>query len=375
VRINIVRPQLPDLGQFAAEFSDCLSSGMVSNNGQYVQMFERELGKFFDSFLFPIAFCNGEMALYTLLQAWKHKLGYSPHESFKVAVPSLTFSGTVNALVANNLEPVFCDVDRTLTLDVNKLPLRDDSVKIVLAVGVYGNLPDLNTLSFEARENGKLFLLDNAPAFGATYNGMYPNVFCDGEIYSFHATKIFSTMEGGAAIVNDTEIHDLMDRARAFGQYRGTSGNVDLPGLNSKMLEVAALVGMKNLLHVVDRLNRRAGVSVLYNTFFTELKQCGYLNTMAVHPGVDCQYLFYPVILNDDATPFVNHMHDRGITVRRYYTAVHDLHFYKDKYTCGDLTFTDSIKNRIVSLPLHTDMDDAEIDYLFKCVNEYFGVK
>ena len=94
---------------------------------------------------------------------------------------------------------------------------------------------------------------------------------------------------------------------------------------------------------------------------------------MKVHPEVTCPYLYFPIILNEEATAFVNHMQNRGVAVRRYYTANHSLKFYSGRYREQDLSFTNEIKDRIVSLPLHTVMSEEELDYLFESVQLYFG--
>src|SRR5690348_11787133 len=111
MNINIVKPFLPSIEEISVEFGECLKSGLVTNNSPYVRSFEEKLQTFFGARLKPAVFCNGEMALYHLIQAWKIKMGYSAHDTFEVLVPSFTFSGTVNAIVMNNLKPVFCDVD------------------------------------------------------------------------------------------------------------------------------------------------------------------------------------------------------------------------------------------------------------------------
>ena len=111
---------MPELSELKSDFDKCLSSGLVTNNSEHVRRFEEKLQQYFGCSIRPSVNCNGEMALYHLVQAWKAKLGYGPHDSFEVLVPSFTFSGTINAFVTNNLKPVFCDVDEGLVLDLTK---------------------------------------------------------------------------------------------------------------------------------------------------------------------------------------------------------------------------------------------------------------
>jgi dTDP-4-amino-4,6-dideoxygalactose transaminase len=370
--INIVRPFMPDLSEIADDFAQCLKTGLVTNNSPHVRTFEDRLQQYYGCAIKPSVNCNGELALYHLIQAWKQKLGASPHDSFEVLVPSFTFSGTINAIVTNNLKPVFCDVDAGLVLDLNKTQVDSPDVKMILPVGAYGNLVDLEQLGALAKAHQLAVILDNAPAFGSTFKGRHAHEHGFSEMISFHATKIFNSMEGGANIVNDPEIDDLLRRLRDFGQYEKTRGDVDIPGLNSKMSEVCALVGLRNLDKVDFILSSRAKNAARYVEFFGNLETRGLLRTMKVHPEVVCPYLYFPIILNEEATAFVSHMQASGIAVRRYYTANHDLKFYRGKYREQDLSFTNEIKDRIVSLPLHTVMSEEELDYLFQAVQNYF---
>lgn len=373
MNIGIVRPFMPSLKDLQDDFAQCLESGMVTNNSPYVRNFEEKLQQFFGCPIKPSVNCNGEMALYHLIQAWKYKLGFGPHDSFEVLVPSFTFAGTINAIVTNNLKPVFCDVNESLVLDLEKTVVDSPDIRLILPVGVYGNLVDLERLGAFGAKHRLIAVLDNAPAFGSKFRSKFSWEFGFSEMISFHATKIFASMEGGANIVNDVEIADYLLRLRDFGQYEKTRGDMDMPGLNSKMTEVCALVGLRNLAKVDLILSSRAKNAAHYIEFFNELEAKGWLRQMKVRADVTCPYLYFPIILNEEATAFVNHMQARGIAVRRYYTACHDLKFYRGKYRCQDLSFTNAVKDNIVSLPLHTVMSDEEIEYLFDCVKGYFA--
>ena len=373
MQINIVKPFMPDLSEIADDFAKCLSTGLVTNNSLHARMFEDKLQEFYGCSIKPSVNCNGELALYHLIQAWKHKMGFGPHESFEVLVPSFTFSGTINALVTNNLKPVFCDVDETLVLDIEKALVDSPDVRMILPVGAYGNIVNLERLQQIAQEKNLAVILDNAPAFGTKFKGKHAHEYGFSEMISFHATKIFNSMEGGCNIVNDPEIDDLLRRLRDFGQYEKVRGDVDVPGLNSKMTEVCALVGLRNLAKADFIISSRLANAARYVEFFGDLEQQGLLRTMKVLPEVVCPYLYFPIILNEEATEFVNYMQAKGIAVRRYYTANHALKFYKGRYREQDLSFTNAIKDNLVSLPLHTVMTEEELDYLFSTVGAYLG--
>jgi dTDP-4-amino-4,6-dideoxygalactose transaminase len=373
MQINIVKPFMPDLSEIADDFAKCLSTGLVTNNSPHVRLFEDKLQEFYGCSIKPSVNCNGELALYHLIQAWKYKMGVGPHESFEVLVPSFTFSGTINALVTNNLKPVFCDVDETLVLDIEKALVDSPEVRMILPVGAYGNIVNLERLQQIAQEKNLAVILDNAPAFGTKFKGKHAHEYGFSEMISFHATKIFNSMEGGCNIVNDPEIDDLLRRLRDFGQYEKVRGDVDVPGLNSKMTEVCALVGLRNLAKADFIISSRLANAARYVEFFGGFEKQGQLRTMKVLPEVVCPYLYFPIILNEEATDFVNYMQAKGIAVRRYYTANHALKFYKGRYREQDLSFTNAIKDNLVSLPLHTVMTEEELDYLFSTVQAWFG--
>lgn len=372
--INIVRPYLPALEEISGQFQECLRTGMVTNNSCYVRSFEERLHTLLGSELLPVAHNNGEMALYNLILAWKAKLGFGPHESFDVLVPSFTFSGTVNAIVACNLRPIFCDIDETLTLDVTKIGKVPRNGRMIVAVSVYGNVPNIPLLKEFSNRNRCTLIFDNAPAFGSTYNKQPLQSYQIEEIYSFHATKIVSCMEGGAAITNDEDVRKALMCLRDFGQYEKERGDVRFCGLNSKMQEISAIVGLANLDRIETIIEKRKKVIHEYRLFFRDLEERGRVKLMQVREEVFCPYLYFPVILKDDRTVkrFILHMNEHSIAVRRYYTAVHDLTFYKGKYPVRDLAVTEGIKDRIVAIPLHTEMNDEEIAYLFKTISVFF---
>ena len=130
---------MTELSEFQAEFAEALKSGLVTNNSPHVRRFEAELQRYYGCPIMPSVNCNGELALYHLIQAWKHKLGYGPHDTFEVLVPSFTFSGTINAIVTNNLKPVFCDVDPQtflLTPETVRAALAPIAAATLMVVGL-----------------------------------------------------------------------------------------------------------------------------------------------------------------------------------------------------------------------------------------------
>lgn len=382
MKINIVRPILPRIKHINLNLDKCLKTGLVTNNGSNVQGFEKNLKKFLNSKYDPVAFCNGQMALYNLIQAWKFKLKIKNNSKIYAIVPSFTWSGTVNALILNNITPIFCDTDEKFLLDLKKLETQfsklnkiKNKIKFIVPVSNYGNILDLSHLKQFCKKNNIVALLDSAPAFGSKYNYKYPNNFGFDEIYSFHATKIMTSMEGGCVVSNNKEIINYCKYLRDFGQFEKKIGNIKLPGLNSKMQEVSAIVGNYNLSNFRKILKKRMIVISKYKKFFKNLEKKKIFTLMKIDPKVECTYLYFPILINKNLRKFKKYLEHSNISFRKYYSAVHELQFYKkeNKTTISlDLSFTNMIKDKIIALPIFSDMSIKEINYMFSSIKKFY---
>ncbi len=370
--IKTIAPQIPKFNYVSKKMKDCFDRQYLTNDGQNLLEFEKKLQKYFNSKLKPVVFCNGELSLYSLIQVWKFHLNI---KSCKAIVPSFTFSGTVNALVQNNIEPIFCDINRSFTIDIENIKLSKD-VKFIIGASVYGNIPEINKIKKFAKKNKLIFILDNAPGFCSKINNKFPINLGVDEIYSFHATKIFNSIEGGCAITTNKKIRKLLLAARNFGQLKKGTNDVLIPGLNSKMNELSAIVGMQNLKNIKKLVLNRKKVIKKYINFFKNLEEKNLLENMEVKKNVFCNYFFYPIILKKGSViKFLKFMELKKIYCRRYYTSVHTTTYYKKRIRAQDLRlipFTEKIKNKIVAIPLHSKMSNKQTSYLFKNINKFF---
>ena len=384
--IKTLVPELPKFSQVSSKIKACLDRKYVTNDGPNLIKFEKNLKKYFKPNLKPIVFCNGESALYSLIQAWKFLFKI---EKCKALVPSFTFSGTVNALVQNNITPIFCDVDETLTLSTKNVKI-DKDIKFVIGVSVYGNIPNIFELKKFAKKNNLIFLLDNAPGFGSRINNNFPSNYDVDEIYSFHATKVFNSIEGGCAITSNKKIHKLLQASRNFGQLNKKNNDIIMPGLNLKMNELSAIIGLQNLKNFKKTINKRNKVIAEYCKFFNLLQQNGHVSLMKVNSNVFCNYFFFPLILeNTKPSRFIKYMEKNKIYCKRYYKSAHTLSYYKNNFLCSNyndcgcaktckkksgLKKTELIKDKIVSIPLNSDMTKFQLNYLFKNINRFFNI-
>ena len=233
--LQIVRPTFPPVEGMLWDFTQSLAAGQVTNNGPWVVKFERLLEDYLG--VPTLVFSSGQVALMTMLRA----AGITGGE---VIVPSLTFAATPHAAVWNGAEPVFADVkdDMSFTIDPADVEARiTDKTVAILSVDPYGIACDYEALVAIGRRRGLRVLFDSAPSFGTTVGGRRIGGFGDAQIFSFHATKAFNTMEGGCLCSNDK---DLIERARAIRNFgQGAGGDCAIAGLNGKMMEICAIIG------------------------------------------------------------------------------------------------------------------------------------
>lgn len=391
MKISIIQPQIPKLKNIHQRISKVLKSGQLSNNSNNLINFENKLQKEFKSKFPPVVFSSGEMAFYSLIQAW---MFYLKIKKCKAIVPSFTFSGTVNALILNNIEPIFCDINESLTININQNIKITKDVKFIIGVSTYGNIPNILEIKKFCKKNKIVFLLDSAPAFGSKFKNKYPNSLDIDEIYSFHATKVFNSIEGGCAISSKKIINKYLKSLRNFGQYTSKRigfGDVEIPGLNSKMHEITASIGLENLATIKKALKSRQNVIHKYLAFFNFLENRKKIKTMKVHQDTKCNYSVFPIILNNNRNKFIDFMNKKNILCRKYYTAVHQLKFYRKKFFCTNyflncsckkycskmegLQNTKNIAGKVVALPLHNYSSKKKIAYIFTNIINYFGIK
>ncbi len=375
IKINIVRPILPKIQDIGKDFSNCLKSGIVTNNGMNLKKFEKNLKLYFNSKYNPVAFCNGQLAFYALIQAWKYKLGIKNFEKTYAIVPSFTWSGTVNSLILSNIEPIFCDIDNTLTADVDSINLNlqkfkkiKKKIKFFVYISNYGNISNLDKIKFFCKKNNLIPLIDSAAAFGSKYKNKYPVNLGFDEIYSFHATKIMTSMEGGCVLSNNKKIIELVRYFRDFGQFEKKIGNVKLPGLNAKMQEISAIIGNYNLKEFRKKFKSRLKIIKSYQNFFKHYADKKLIIEMKVNPNTLCNYLYYPIIVLKKKKLIEKNLFKSNVSFRKYYSAVHTLDYYKKNtnFKTLNLKYTNSIRKKIIALPLFSNMKSNELNYLFK---------
>jgi dTDP-4-amino-4,6-dideoxyglucose len=354
--LQIVRPIFPDIRGFLAPFEAALASGQVTNGGQWALEFEHQLAEFLG--VPTLVFCNGQMALMAMLRA-------AGVEGGEVIVPSFTFAATPHAVRWCGAEPVFADIspNGSLCLDPDDVERKITPRTVaILGVDAYGIACDYARLTQIGRRHGLKVIFDSAPSFGTTVNGSLVGGFGDAQIFSFHATKAFTTMEGGCLCTHDPEIFARAKAIRNFGQ--SPDGDCDEPGLNGKITEVCALIGIEQLRNFGQAaLTRRTAVERMRD----RLSQLPGLKVTAAPDNQEPIWLYLPVFVDErefgagrDAVAAA--LAKENLHVRKYYSPpCHHMRAYGTSRHLS-LPRTEANAYSVLALPVYNDMAEGECD-------------
>ncbi|WP_271597033.1 DegT/DnrJ/EryC1/StrS family aminotransferase [Bradyrhizobium sp. CCBAU 45384] len=360
--LHIVRPRFPRTEQFLAAFETALETGQVTNNSRWVVEFEKRLSEYLG--VPTLVFCNGQIGMMAMLRA----AGITGGE---VIVPSFTFSATPHAIKWVGAEPVFADIldDQTMRLDPDDVERRiTDRTVAILAVDAYGIPSDYASLAGIAGRHKLKFLVDSAPSFGTRINGQLVGGCADAQMFSFHATKAFATMEGGCVCSHDAELLVRVKAMRNFGQVDGADCHE--PGLNGKMLEIAALIGLEQLKTFEQAIaTRRHAVERMR----TGLCKIPGLRVGQEPAGAQTNWLYLPVVV--DAREFglgrdalASALETHNVFVRKYYSPpCHHMTAYTTQREVS-LPVTERVAYNVIALPVYNDMTDEECDLVVSAI-------
>jgi dTDP-4-amino-4,6-dideoxygalactose transaminase len=351
-KINIVRPALPSFADMARETEAILTSGMVTK-GRHLRAFEEAVAEHLGARnAVAVSSCTtGLMLVYKCLGL-----------SGDVVVPSFTFMATVSALVWAGLRPVFADVDfKTTNLDpaAAEAAITPDTTAIV-AVHNFGNPADIEALEAVARSHGLRLIFDAAHGFGSLYRGKPVGSQGDAHVYSLSPTKLLIAGEGGIVATDNDE---LADRIRMGREY-GNSGNYDsaFAGINARMPEFNALMGLESLRNLERAARRRNEVAALYRKELGELPGIGF---QEAREGNRNSYKDFSITVDPDSfgmgrDDLAVALEAENIDSRKYYEPpVHRQTAYAAFATGGELLDnTQLLASRSLSLPLWSQMDD-----------------
>lgn len=356
-KLHVGRPNIGSRDRLLARINDMLDRNWLTNDGPYVQQFEKQVAEFL-GVRHCVAMCNGTIALEIAIRA----LGLSG----EVIVPSFTFVATAHALQWQEITPVFCDIDPT-THRLNPAQVEKmitPRTTGIIGVHTWGRPCDIDALEGIARRRKLQLLFDAAHAFGCSYKGKMVGGFGRCEILSFHATKFFNTFEGGAILTNDDVLAEKMRLMRNFG-FSGYD-NVIYIGTNGKMTEVCAAMGLTSLESLeqfveTNRLNHGA--------YRRELQRVPGITLVDYDEGERSNYQYIVLEIDETAAgltrdELVNVLFAENVLARRYFfPGCHRMEPYRSHFPrpSAVLPETEKLCHRVMVLPNGTSVDDSAI--------------
>ncbi len=356
--ITVTSPLLPDLEDFYPILQDIWSRRWLTNNGHYHQLLERALAEYLGVPYISL-FTNGTLPLITALQALEI--------SGEVITTPYSFVATTHSLWWNGITPVFVDVEEgSGNLDPEKIEAAiTPRTQAIMPVHVYGTPCNTRAIQAIADKYGLKVIYDAAHAFGVKVQGT--SILTEGDMstLSFHATKVFNTVEGGAMVCHDGETKRHIDQLKNFGFTGETT--VVAPGINSKMDEIRSAYGLLNLQQVEKAIGRRKEVAVRYRE---GLGQVAGLRMLQDVGGVQHNYSYFPIFVDEERfglsrDELYEKLKANDIFGRRYfYPLISEFEPYKhlDSARPENLPVAAKLAGQVICLPIYSDIEDEEVD-------------
>jgi len=344
--INVTKTYLPNKEKYQKYVDEIYASGWITNNGPLVKQLEKRMAEYLGVKNIVLV-ANGTVALEIAYRT----LGL---EGYAITTP-FSFVATTSSLVTNGIKPIFADIDpQTLNMDPNKIEeLITPNTSAIVPVHVFGNACDVEAINKIAKKNDLKVVYDAAHAFDVQYKGESILNYGDISTLSFHATKLFHTIEGGALIINDDS---LVEKARYLINF-GIENQESIPelGTNAKMNEFEAAMGLCMLDEMEDVSKKRKDVYERYEKELDGLVQFQDQNSHSTQ-----NYGYFPIILQDEEeTLRVQHvLNHQNISPRRYfYPSLDTLHYIKPKQYCE---VSRNISSKILCLPIYPELDEVD---------------
>lgn len=355
-KILVTRSSMPSFEEYTESIRELWDSHWITNMGKNHEELSRRLEDYLKVKNISL-FTNGHMALELVLQALNLK--------GEVITTPFTFASTTHAIVRNGLTPVFCDInEQDYTMDVDRIEeLITDKTSAIVPVHVYGTPCDVNRIEAIAKKHNLKVIYDAAHAFGVEINGRGIGSFGDASMYSFHATKVYNTIEGGAIATADDELITKLWRLKDFGIK--DEETIDGIGANAKMNEFCAVMGLCNLKHVDEEIAKRKQVSERYRS---HLEGVDGIKLLTIKEGVKTNYAYFPIVVDEkifgcDRNRIKDVLAQNGVGVRKYfYPLVSDMDCYRGRFDSVSLPVAKWVSDRVLTIPMFADLELADVD-------------
>lgn len=375
--VKVTSPLLPDLREFTKYLKEIWNSQWLTNNGLFHQQLEKALAEYLKVPYLSL-FTNGTLPLITALQAFRI--------TGEVITTPYSFVATTHALWWNGIKPVFVDIDpKTGDMDPNKIEAAiTPKTTAILPVHVYGKPCNVDAIQEIADKYGLKVIYDAAHAFKVEVSGKdyksitggkddYVSILNAGDIstLSFHATKVYNTVEGGAIVMHDAKMKKRIDYLKNFGFADEVT--VVGPGINSKMDEIRSAYGLLNLKQVDDAIAARKHVAEAYRKALRSVEGITFFDDM---PGVRHNYSYFPIFVDEkkygmSRDELYFKMRDRKVWGRRYfYPLISEFSTYRglESAVPANLPEAHKMANSVICLPMHHLLSDEDIQRVIDCI-------
>lgn len=357
-QILVTESSMPDFDEYCKEIKSIFECKWLTNNGDKHKELEKKLKEYLNISNISL-FCNGHLALTIAIKALNFPKGS------EIITTPYSFSSTTHAIVDNGLKPVFCDInDVDYTIDVNKIEsLITDKTVAILPVHVYGHICNVEKIKEIANKHHLKVIYDAAHVFGVKYKGKSIASYGDISMFSFHATKVFNTIEGGALVYQDASLKDVVEKLKNFG-INGPE-KVEYVGTNAKMNEFAAAMGICNLRHLDREIAKREKV---YHHYVERLKNIDGLTISKDQKDVTPNYAYFPVIFDKKVfgksrDEVMEELLKENIYTRKYfYPLINDYDCYKDEYGSQNTPIAKKISDNVLTIPMYADLSLEDVN-------------
>lgn len=363
-RIYVTQPSLPPLADFVKSLEKIWENKWVTNNGQFHKQLEKELSEYLGVKYISL-FANGTLALVSALQVLRI--------TGEVITTPYSFVATTHALHWNNIRPVFADIDPIFcNLDPDRIEAAiSPKTTAILPVHVYGNPCDVDRIQEIADTYGLKVIYDACHAFGVKKNESSLLNFGDLSVLSFHGTKVFNTMEGGAIICHDEKTKKRIDYLKNFG-FAGEVTVVQ-PGINAKMNEMQAALGLLQLKEIDKSIEKRKEIACLYRNNLQGIKGLTFMDDI---DGVKHNYPYFPIFIDKNQygktrDDLYEELKEHNIFGRRYfYPLISHFPIYRglDSARSSNLPVAEEIADQVICLPIYPDLNGEQVQEICNIV-------
>lgn len=355
-KILVTRSSMPTLDEYVEEIRPIWESHWLTNMGIKHKELQENLSRYLGVEHVDLL-TNGHMALELTLQAMNLQ--------GEVITTPFTFASTTHAIVRNGLTPVFCDIDpETYCMDVKKIEkLITDRTCAIMPVHVYGNVCNTEEIERLANKYELKVVYDAAHAFGETYKGKGIGSYGDASCFSFHATKVFNTIEGGAVCFRDKQLGTKLYELKNFGIHGPEE--VSAVGANAKMNEFCAAMGLCNLRHIGEEIAKRKAVAERYREWLGDVDG---IQLNCVQKDVQSNYAYFPVVFEEklfgaSRGEVFDKLAENGIGARKYfYPLTNTFECFHGKYDVTKTPIALHISKRVLTLPMYADLSLKDVD-------------